>query len=76
MIAASHADGVHIQLVLYNRSARDLDDVRVHLEGFCPPLNIAFSDFPCTRQNDSATVHFGTIEKQHTVCCHGLISLK
>jgi len=76
VIAASHGDGVHIQLFLYNQSARDLDDVCVRLEGFCPPLNIAFSDFPCTRQNDSATVHFGTIEKQRTVCCHGLISLK
>ena len=75
-IAVSHEDGVHIQLFLYNRGEQDLDDVTVRLEGFGEALQVAFSDIPCTQQDGAATVSFGTLKKQHTTCCHGLISLR
>ncbi|MBQ4564650.1 MAG: hypothetical protein IJA58_09215 [Lachnospiraceae bacterium] len=72
-IATNHLDGVHIQIFLHNQSAQDLEDVSVCLEGFRRPLQISFSDISHTQENETTTVHFGTIQKNETVCCHGTI---
>ena len=75
-IATNHVDGVHIQLFLCNQSDRALTDVTVLLKGFDGDLQVQFSDAPFGQTADETLVQFGSIQPHHTVCVHGIISLR